>query len=65
MLRLRLGVGTRADWAWCQADEKQRHTAMLQAVQHYMNEMDRKDTAPNEHTSLADVTRKERPSKKW
>jgi hypothetical protein len=65
MLRLRLGVGTKADWAWYEVDEKQRHTAMLAAVQHYLNEMDRQDVGPDERTSLADVTRGERPSKRW
>lgn len=46
MLRLRLGIGTRADWAWFRADEDKRHKQMLQAVQNYMNEMDRKEAEP-------------------
>jgi hypothetical protein len=64
MLRLRLGIGTRADWAWFRADEDARHKQMLQAVQNYMNEMDRKDVGPDETTSLGEITRRERPSKR-
>jgi hypothetical protein len=31
-----------------------------------MNEMDREDASPpDEHASLADITRRERPSRKW
>lgn len=64
MLRLRLGVGTRADEAWFKADEDARHRQMLAAVQHYMNELDRKDVGTDETTSLGEITRRERPSKR-
>lgn len=64
MLRLTLGFPTRRDLEWYEADNKARHAAMLRAVQQYMNEMDRKDTGPDERTPLSEITRRERPSRK-
>lgn len=57
--RIFLGIAT-------EADIKQRGIDVLKSVQDAINEYDMQDVhETNEHTSLADVTRRERPSKKW
>ena len=64
MLRLSLGCPTRRDLEWYDAETKARHVEVLKAVNAYMNELDRKDVGPDETTSLGDVTRRERPSRR-